>query len=267
MHKSRKGKKKGCRGPYCAPGKHNPEATSHDAKHCWQLHPKQRPNSSKTPIGLNQLATQLVEADDGHESEVSLLLTEAASKPTVLDSGATHHLINNPDMFHPTADSNIKISTGGHSNFLNATAVGSAILINHRSKKLILKNALLVLSLTQSLISIPQLFNHELSITKTADMGASVLIDNNFQLLGSLKNNLLALHSSCFEAMNSQSACYQSSPETLNWHAQLGHPNQRYQQLMVPIPTWSTAACAKPPNLSPCHSPASSNRSKNSWNQ
>ncbi|KNZ48834.1 uncharacterized protein VP01_5385g1 [Puccinia sorghi] len=52
-------------------------------------------------------------------------------KPAVLDSGATHHLINNPDMFHPTADYNIKISMGGHSNFLNATAVGSALLINH----------------------------------------------------------------------------------------------------------------------------------------
>ncbi|KNZ58806.1 hypothetical protein VP01_185g8 [Puccinia sorghi] len=99
MHESKKGKKKK-RGPYCAPGKHNPEATSHDADHCWQLHPEQRPptklagsHSGQTPT------TQLVEVEDGHESEVSLLLTEAASKPTVLDSGATHHLVNNPDAF------------------------------------------------------------------------------------------------------------------------------------------------------------------------
>ncbi|KNZ58199.1 elongation factor 1 alpha [Puccinia sorghi] len=41
MHESKKGKKKGCRGPYCPSGKHNPEATSHDAEHCWQLHPEQ----------------------------------------------------------------------------------------------------------------------------------------------------------------------------------------------------------------------------------
>ncbi|KNZ58915.1 uncharacterized protein VP01_1834g4 [Puccinia sorghi] len=82
MHESKKGKKKGRRGPYCAPGKHNPEAISHDAKHCWQLHPEQHPNPSRTPIGSNQPATQLVEAEDGHESEVSLLLTEAASKPS-----------------------------------------------------------------------------------------------------------------------------------------------------------------------------------------
>ncbi|KNZ53879.1 hypothetical protein VP01_310g2 [Puccinia sorghi] len=94
MHKSKKRKKKCRRGPYCAPGKHNPKATSHDAKHCWQLHPEQRPNSSKTQIVSNYPTTQLVEADDGHESEVSLLLTESARKPTVLDSGATHHLIS-----------------------------------------------------------------------------------------------------------------------------------------------------------------------------
>ncbi|KNZ50191.1 hypothetical protein VP01_4552g1 [Puccinia sorghi] len=94
-------------------------------------------------------------------------------------------------------------------------------------------NALLVPSLTRSLISIPRFFKHKLSITKTAEKGASVLIDKDFQLLGSLKNNLLELHSSYFEAMNPQSACYHSIPETINWHGQIGHPNQRYQQLMV----------------------------------
>ncbi|KNZ57422.1 hypothetical protein VP01_2163g1 [Puccinia sorghi] len=103
-----------------------PEATSHDADHCWQLHPELRPlNSNSKPNGLSfsNPTTQLVEVDEGHESEVSTLLTEAASKPIVLDSGATHHLINNPNWFNPTAESNIKISTGGHSNFLNPTAI------------------------------------------------------------------------------------------------------------------------------------------------
>ncbi|KNZ61147.1 hypothetical protein VP01_1446g6 [Puccinia sorghi] len=184
MHESKKGKKKGRRGAYCAPGKHNPEATSHDADHCWQLHPELRPtNSSKTYNPINPPTTQLVEVDEGHESEISLLLTEATSKPTVLDSGATHHLINNPDVFNPIADSNIKISTGGHSNFLNATAVGTATLINHCGEKLLLENALLVPTLNRSLISIPRLFKQELSISKTADKGARVLIDHHFQLL------------------------------------------------------------------------------------
>ncbi|KNZ44257.1 hypothetical protein VP01_9352g1, partial [Puccinia sorghi] len=71
-------------------------------------------------------------------------------------------------------------------------------------------------------------------LVPTADKGALVLIDKKFQLLGSLKNNFLELHSSHFEAMNPQSACYQSSPDTINWHVRLGHPSQRYQRLMVP---------------------------------
>ncbi|KNZ50327.1 hypothetical protein VP01_448g8 [Puccinia sorghi] len=128
IHESKKGRKKTRRGPYCAPGKHNPEAIGHDADHCWQLHPELRPASynkgNSSGSGPPQAATtQLVEVDEGHESEVSLLLTEAASKPVVLDSGATHHLVNNPDVFIPSAKSTTRISTGGHKNFLYATAM------------------------------------------------------------------------------------------------------------------------------------------------
>ncbi|KNZ57410.1 hypothetical protein VP01_2168g1 [Puccinia sorghi] len=230
MHESKKGKKKGKRGPYCAPGKHNSEATSHDAEHCWQLHPEQRPNngSKSSSYGSHPPTTQLVEVDDGHESEVSLLLTEAASKPIVLDSGATHHLINNPETFQPTSESNIKIATGGHSNFLNATAVGVATLVNHLGERIVLDNALLVPTLTRSLISIPRIFKEKLLIVKTADKGATIIVDNQYKLLGSMKNNLLELHSSHFEVIKSPSSCYQSSSDSPNWHTRLGHPNPKY---------------------------------------
>ncbi|KAI7940222.1 hypothetical protein MJO28_013874 [Puccinia striiformis f. sp. tritici] len=56
MHESTKGGKgKGRRQPKtqvkikCDPGKHNPAATSHDAAHCYQLHPELRPESWGTP--------------------------------------------------------------------------------------------------------------------------------------------------------------------------------------------------------------------------
>ncbi|KNZ48080.1 hypothetical protein VP01_5929g1 [Puccinia sorghi] len=78
-------------------------------------------------------------------------------------------------------------------------------------------------------------------INKTVDKGASILIDNYFQLLGSLKNNLLELKSSHFEAMHTHSSCYHSSPDSPNWHARLGHPNPKYQALMVP--TSETVDC------------------------
>ncbi|KNZ51977.1 hypothetical protein VP01_3743g1 [Puccinia sorghi] len=199
-------------------GKHNPEATSHDADHCWKLHPELRPpQSSKTfgPTSTQTPTTQLVEVDDGHESEISIFLTKEASKPMVLDSGATHHLINNPEMFRPTAESNIKIATGGHSNFLNAAAVGTATLINHLGDWLNLENKIF-----QSL--------------KPRTKGAVILIDKNYQLLGSLKKNLLEIHSSHFEVIKSHSSCYQSSPDSPNWHAHLSHPSRQFQAMMVP---------------------------------
>ncbi|KNZ64050.1 uncharacterized protein VP01_10736g1, partial [Puccinia sorghi] len=69
MHESKKGKKKGKRGPLCALGEHNPEVTSHDAEHCWQLHPEQRPNSGfkSSSNGPHPPTTQLVEVNDDHD--------------------------------------------------------------------------------------------------------------------------------------------------------------------------------------------------------
>ncbi|KNZ54794.1 hypothetical protein VP01_2854g6 [Puccinia sorghi] len=206
-HESKKGKKKGKHGPYCEPGKHNPEATSHDSDHCWKLHPEQRLNSGSKSFsnGTHHPTTQLDEANNGHGSELSLLLTEAASKPIGLNSGATHHLITCLEIFQPISKSNIKIVTGGHSNFLNPTAVGVATLANPLEK---------------------------LVIIKTADRGATIIIDNTVKLLGSTKNNLLELHSSHFELIKPSSSFYQSSPDSPKWHARLGHPNPKYQSVM-----------------------------------
>ena len=107
MHESKKGKRRSRKdGPICKNGKHNPSVTSHTLETCWEVHPDQckqfmlrfncRGGSGK------KIAAQLVEADDGHKSKASLLLTKAKSKPIVLDTGATHHLVNNPDVFQPT---------------------------------------------------------------------------------------------------------------------------------------------------------------------
>ncbi|KNZ55546.1 uncharacterized protein VP01_2653g5 [Puccinia sorghi] len=119
-------------------------------------------------------------------------------------------------------------------NFLHATAVGSATLINHLGKRIKLDNALLVPSLNRSLISIPRIFKKEFSIVKTGEADAVITIDNNYKLLGNLKNNLLEIHSSQFEVMNSFSSCYMSSPNSPNWHSRLGHPNPKYQEKMIP---------------------------------
>ncbi|KNZ64708.1 hypothetical protein VP01_10021g1 [Puccinia sorghi] len=77
---------------------------------------------------ISSTAPPLFEVEDSHKSKVLLLLTKAASKPIVLDSGAPQHIVNNPENFHPTTKLNIKISTGGNSNSLNATTVGPALV-------------------------------------------------------------------------------------------------------------------------------------------
>lgn len=77
------------------------------------------------------------------------------------------------------------------------------------------------------------MFKNEIVITKTEKKGASILIDKNFQLLGSKKNNLLELHSTQFKLMNSHSTCYRSSPDNPYWDAHLGHPNHQYEAMIV----------------------------------
>ncbi|KNZ52963.1 uncharacterized protein VP01_3383g2 [Puccinia sorghi] len=167
--------------------RHNPAATSHDAEHCYQIHPKLRPPQFSRPY--EKATTQLVEVNDGHESE-------------------------------PISEANIKISTGGHSNLLYATAVASAILVNQDGKKLILNNVLLVPSLTRSLISIPRI--------------VMVEVNNKFCIQGSIKNNLLEIFNCSFLVIKSPYSCYHSSPIKPNWHNHLGHPNPVYQKALVP---------------------------------
>ncbi|KNZ47952.1 hypothetical protein VP01_6016g2 [Puccinia sorghi] len=182
---------------YCEPGKHNPASKTHDEDHCYQVHPHLRPacfGSQPQPVNPT---TQLVEVDNGHESEVSLLLVESKQKPIVLDTGATHHMVNDPSCFIPVAETNVKISTGVHINLLYATAVGKATLINQEGNTVELDNMLLVPSLSRSLISIPRLFNKSFVIEKSQGDGVKL------------------------------------SPVRINWNNRLGHPNAVYQRALV----------------------------------
>ncbi|EFP84474.2 uncharacterized protein PGTG_10194 [Puccinia graminis f. sp. tritici CRL 75-36-700-3] len=128
---TKKGKKKKQDKAKCNPTRHHPDFKSHTVNKFWKLHPELR--SGVAPAMAQAAAkaaaapaTQLVEVDYGHKLNVSLLLSEATNKPIFLNSGATHHMINNPDVFQPISVSNMKLLNGGHSNFLNTTSVGTA---------------------------------------------------------------------------------------------------------------------------------------------
>jgi hypothetical protein len=117
MHKSKKGKRKPrSHGTICEEGKKKPLVKSHNLAHCWQIHPHLCKQFLKSKAAKSPPMVQLVQANDNRQSVVSLLLTKSQSKPIFLDSGATHHIVNNPDFFKPVAKNNIKISTGGHTN-------------------------------------------------------------------------------------------------------------------------------------------------------
>jgi hypothetical protein len=145
-------------------------------------------------------------------------------------------MINDPSVFKPLGETNMRISTGGHSNYLQATAVGSAVLVNHNGDQLVLENALLVTNLNQSLILIPRLFDHTFHITKYENRGAVVDVDKGFLLNGTVKRNLLELLDAHFlpNAIESLLSCYLSSPVSPDWHAWLGHPSAKYQQHLIP---------------------------------
>ncbi|KNZ53991.1 uncharacterized protein VP01_3082g2 [Puccinia sorghi] len=104
---------------YCSPGVHNP-AASHSEKNCWNLHPELRP-------GYTKPEAQLAETTSNDGSFASLFLTEIKSKPIVLDSGASQHMINDESSFNKIRDADVRITTGGHKNYLVAHLDAQAI--------------------------------------------------------------------------------------------------------------------------------------------
>lgn len=222
IHESKEKRKKKVFSYRCSPEQHNPKATSHTANTCYQLHPHLHPSFHKQP------STQLVEAKG------SLFLTEEATKPVVLDSGATHHMINDPTVFKIERNTDMKILTGGHQNHLVATAVGSVRILNHLGQGLTLEHALLVPSLSQSLISLLKLFSRTFNISKVKYKAVKIIIDNNMIFNGCLKNNLLELSNVVFDAMHPSISCYHTSPDCIDWHSRLGHPHPSYQLALVP---------------------------------
>lgn len=222
--KGRKKKKNTNRSARCAPGQHNEEAT-HDADHCWQLHPELRPS----PKGAS---TQLAEGQDNSGSEATALLIESIIKPTVLDSGASHHMVNDRSVFTSQGKSDIKISTGGSKNFLNAEEIGTAKIKNHLGKVLILNDVLFVPGLNRSLISLSRVFKNSIVLKKKDLSKVEIVIDDLFCLKASLNNNLLELVGSSFVEMKSNASCYLYHQS--DWHSRLGHPNSQYQNRLVP---------------------------------
>ncbi|KAI8458258.1 hypothetical protein BY996DRAFT_6491730 [Phakopsora pachyrhizi] len=111
----------------------------------------------------------------------------------VLDSGATHHIINSSVMMFNLTPCNIKIGTVNFKQLLKAEGIGSAKLINQFGQVVVLNNVLLVPKMNCCLLSLPRLMTDSCTIKREGNFGLRTMVDNNFALTGSLKNNLFEL--------------------------------------------------------------------------
>jgi hypothetical protein len=109
----------------CSLGKHNP-LVFHPIWRCFKLPLEERESlRPKDPKAHTTLANDLENMKDEELVEVSAYLSNAqeAKKAPVLDSGASHHMVNNLSFFSKTKDVNINIHTGSNQQ-VNAIAMG-----------------------------------------------------------------------------------------------------------------------------------------------
>jgi hypothetical protein len=150
--------------------------------------------------------------------------------PPILDSGASHHMVNDKSVFNKIKDVDINIFTGGLEQQINATAVGETFIWDDNGAVFKLNNVLLVPHLHQPLISMNGLFKNVISVYKTLNH-FSIRFNNNLSLSGSVNNNIFQLNSS-FVLKNCASAY--SAIKEIDWHARLGHPGFSYLKKIFP---------------------------------
>ncbi|OAV84946.1 hypothetical protein PTTG_30927, partial [Puccinia triticina 1-1 BBBD Race 1] len=121
---------------------HNPQATHPESK-CWALYPHLRPirdlpvtsNNTTAPITQSgSIANSYESPAFANFSTAHCLLTKPHLLAAVLDSGASHHMLNNLSFFTETEIVNIPISTGKGSDDLVATQGGIAQIFQATGK-------------------------------------------------------------------------------------------------------------------------------------
>jgi hypothetical protein len=115
----------------CKHGKHNPSA-SHPESECWTLFPEKReeqraakrarPLTYHTTTGEKEHDLSSIKPAFAYNTTQSL----HSKLPTVLDSGASNHMINTLELFVDTTPTQISILTGGGAGELTAVARGTA---------------------------------------------------------------------------------------------------------------------------------------------
>ncbi|MBW0462469.1 hypothetical protein O181_002184 [Austropuccinia psidii MF-1] len=175
----------------CQNGKHNPKNTTHKESSCWVEHPELRP-----PLNKSKKKQNREESDaETHQTGMTALFTSKTAclkdrNSLVIDCGATHHMFNNKALFYDLIDTpKFRITTSDPTSNLFSIGRGTVrIVVNE--KTLTLNNCLYIPHLSRNLISLLEMFDNSLTISKK---DKNFVITSNSQpiISGQICNNLM----------------------------------------------------------------------------
>lgn len=229
----------------CSDGKHNPLAY-HPSWRCFKLsqqerdalRPKEDPQAHSSAVEEAHATNAKLDQSNDNYIEVSAYLSHGYNhgNSLLLNSGASHHMVNNPNLFKKIKEVNINIQTGCQKQRVWAVAMGEAFIKDQTGVIIKLSDVLLAPDLHRSLISMNRLFKQDMSITKDST-SFLISLDEQHKLSGKIANNLLELDAH-LEIQTSFSS-YLSTTVPIDWHTRLGHPHDSYLKRIVPntLPT------------------------------
>jgi transposase InsO family protein len=234
-------------------GGHHPNA-GHTEDECWTLHPEKyeeamqkRSNSLTTGLLTTAASQSQVEVRPSYSYCTNVDSLPQGDK-VVLDSGASHHMLNDAQMFV-----NIVVLTGnrGGGNDLVATARGTAILHFENGTTLELNDALYVPSLARNLVSMVQLLHRQVKI-EGGDGQYQVKIDGQQPFPVNTTNYILEI-----DGIKQPDALPQAeSGVELNdferWHIRLGHASRARIQAVLNDSLKESVRLGKPTTCQAC---------------
>ena len=224
----------------CSPGKHNPLAY-HPAWHCFKLLKEERnallPKEVESHLNLVDIENHLTNINENRDQPTedkyikvaAYLVNSDSDLSPVLDSRASHHMVNDSSIFHKIKEVNVKIHTSGLKQRVDAVAIGNVYLKDDTGRLVKLKDFLLAPDLHRPLVSMNRLCNHTVPLSKNQD-SFKVDFDKNFQLSGSIVNNILELKN----RFAIKAISLYSSLKPVNWHTRFGHPSFSYLKRIIP---------------------------------
>ncbi|MBW0550199.1 hypothetical protein O181_089914 [Austropuccinia psidii MF-1] len=175
----------------CQNGKHNPKNTTHKESSCWVEHPELRPPSNKNKKKFNK---QEKEAETHQTGMTALFSSKATTLNTVnilvVDCGATHHMFNNKSLFLNLVETpKFKIATSDPTSNLFSVGWGTVNIVVDK-KTLTLNSCLYVPHLSKNLISLLEMFDETITISKE-NKNFTITSNNQSILSGQILNNLM----------------------------------------------------------------------------